>query len=97
MARLLYGRPGHGRSGCWELLAAVGAGQLLLLHSGGAVEKEGREFLRGGKVSEARHEKESCQAKLAWGASCIYLAVRIRPPSALTSSPTIVDGVRTYV
>ena len=63
------------------------------LHSGGAVDREGREFLRSGNISEARHEKESCQAKSAWNASCIYLAVRIRPPSALTSSHTIARGV----
>ena len=53
-------------------MGAVGAGShgrqsaqanCCSLQSRGAVDREGREFLRSGKISEARHEKESCQAK----------------------------------
>ena len=99
--------PGHGQTAPWPygawapwVLGAMSVSRrraTLALHSGGAVDREGREFLRGVKVSEARREKESCQAKSAWNASCIYLAVRIRQPSALTSSPTTVGGVCTSV
>ena len=53
-------------------MGAVGAGShkrqsaqgnCCFLQSRGVVDREGREFLRSGNISEARHEKESRQAK----------------------------------
>ena len=41
--------------------------------------------------------RKEVPGKVRLNAACISLAVRIRPPSALTSSPTAVGGVCTYV
>ena len=75
----------------------AGLGREVFWHLGEGVDGDQRQLVGGGEVGEARRQKEVRQAKSAWDASCIYLAVCIRPPSALTSSPTIVDGVCTYV
>ena len=97
MARLLECRTRHWRHGdvgarsfCRHGVLGVWPGEVFVVP--GWVGLVGRE-----KACEAMCEKENCQATSAWNASCIYLAVRIHRPSALTSSPALVGGVCTYV
>ena len=97
MARRLHGAIGHGAMCGGRRERLLDWGTWCFGHWAVGWRRISASFVGGGELSEVRREKENCQAKSAWNASCIYLAVRIRPPSALTSSPTTVGGVCTYV
>ena len=83
--------PGHGQTdpwphGAWRHKPWAPQPSASMWHGprgarGVGLDGDWREVVGGKEISEARREKGSCNAKSAWNASWIYLAVRIRRPS----------------